>query len=35
VGIALIITHRKNIERLVKGEEKKLINWGKKDKTAV
>lgn len=34
VAIALIITHRKNIERLLKGEEKKLISWGKKDKTA-
>jgi acyl phosphate:glycerol-3-phosphate acyltransferase len=35
VGIALIITHRKNIERLIKGQEKKLISWGKKNKTAV
>jgi glycerol-3-phosphate acyltransferase PlsY len=29
VGFALIITHRKNIERLMKGEEKKLIKFGK------
>ncbi len=30
VAIALIITHRKNIERLMKGEEKKLFKFGKK-----
>lgn len=35
VAIALIITHRKNIERLLKGEEKKLIRLWKKDKTKV
>lgn len=29
VAIALIITHKKNIERLMKGEEKKLIKFGK------
>jgi len=33
VALALIITHRKNIERLLKGEEKKLIRFWKKDKT--
>jgi glycerol-3-phosphate acyltransferase PlsY len=33
VAIALIATHKKNISRLLKGEEKKLISWGKKDKT--
>ncbi|MBK7132341.1 MAG: glycerol-3-phosphate 1-O-acyltransferase PlsY [Bacteroidales bacterium] len=32
VAIALIITHRKNIERLMKGEEKKLFKFGKKEK---
>jgi glycerol-3-phosphate acyltransferase PlsY len=30
VGIALIVTHRKNIERLIKGEEKKFFEWSKK-----
>jgi glycerol-3-phosphate acyltransferase PlsY len=30
VGIALIITHRKNIGRLLRGEEAKLIKFGKK-----
>jgi glycerol-3-phosphate acyltransferase PlsY len=30
VAVALIITHRKNIGRLLKGEEKKLIKPGKK-----
>lgn len=34
VAIALLITHRKNIGRLLKGEEAKLINLGKKNKTA-
>jgi glycerol-3-phosphate acyltransferase PlsY len=29
VAIALIVTHRKNIDRLLKGEEKKLIKFGK------
>jgi glycerol-3-phosphate acyltransferase PlsY len=31
VAIALIITHRKNIERLMKGEEKKLFRFGRKE----
>jgi glycerol-3-phosphate acyltransferase PlsY len=30
VAIALIITHRKNIRRLLRGEESKLINFRKK-----
>jgi glycerol-3-phosphate acyltransferase PlsY len=30
IAVALIITHRKNITRLLKGEESKLIKWGKK-----
>jgi acyl phosphate:glycerol-3-phosphate acyltransferase len=30
VGIALIVTHRKNIGRLLRGEEPKLIKFGKK-----
>lgn len=30
VGIALIVTHKKNIARLFRGEEPKLINFGKK-----
>lgn len=34
VALALLITHRKNIGRLVRGEESKLIKWGKKDKTS-
>jgi len=32
VAIALLITHRKNIGRLLRGEESKLIKWGKKSK---
>jgi glycerol-3-phosphate acyltransferase PlsY len=32
VAIALLLTHRKNIGRLLRGEESKLIIWGKKDK---
>lgn len=32
VAIALIATHRKNIWRLLKGEEKKLFNFKKKEK---
>ena len=32
VAIALLITHRKNIGRLLRGEESKLIKWGKKEK---
>ena len=31
VAIALLVTHRKNIGRLLRGEEKKLINRGRKD----
>lgn len=33
VAMALLITHRKNIGRLIRGEESKLIRSGKKDKT--
>jgi len=32
VAIALILTHRKNIGRLLKGEEKRLFVYGKKPK---
>jgi glycerol-3-phosphate acyltransferase PlsY len=32
VAIALLITHRKNIGRLLRGEESKFIKLGKKDK---
>ena len=32
VAIALLLTHRKNIGRLLSGEEKKLFIFGKKDK---
>jgi glycerol-3-phosphate acyltransferase PlsY len=32
VAVALIFTHRKNISRLLKGEESKLIRKGKKEK---
>jgi len=32
VAIALVITHRKNIGRLMRGEEKKLFKFGKKEK---
>ena len=35
VAIALLITHRKNIGRLMRGEESKLIKSGKKEKTSV
>jgi glycerol-3-phosphate acyltransferase PlsY len=31
VAIALLVTHRKNIGRLLRGEEKKLIKLGRKD----
>jgi glycerol-3-phosphate acyltransferase PlsY len=31
IAIAIMVTHRKNIGRLLKGEEKKLIKWGKKE----
>jgi glycerol-3-phosphate acyltransferase PlsY len=30
VAVALILTHRKNIKRLLKGEESKFIKWKKK-----
>jgi glycerol-3-phosphate acyltransferase PlsY len=30
VAVAMLITHRKNISRLLKGEESKLIRKGKK-----
>lgn len=33
VAIALLITHRKNIGRIVRGEEKKLIKFGRKVKS--
>ncbi len=33
VAIALLITHRKNLIRLFRGEESKLIKFGKKDKS--
>jgi len=32
VAIALFVTHRKNIGRLISGEEVRLINWNKKEK---
>jgi acyl phosphate:glycerol-3-phosphate acyltransferase len=32
IAFALLVTHRENIGRLMKGEEKKLIKWGKKNK---
>ena len=35
VAIALILTHRKNIGRLIRGEETKLNIFGKKDKPTV
>ncbi len=31
VSIALIVTHRKNIGRIIRGEESKLFKYGKKD----
>jgi acyl phosphate:glycerol-3-phosphate acyltransferase len=34
VAIALVITHRKNIRRLLKGEEARLINFRKKTKSS-
>ncbi|HEX7412047.1 MAG TPA: glycerol-3-phosphate 1-O-acyltransferase PlsY [Bacteroidales bacterium] len=34
VAFALLITHRKNIGRLLRGEEAKLIKFGKKNKTS-
>jgi len=33
VGIALLVTHRENIGRIMRGEEKKLIKFGKKNKS--
>ncbi len=30
IGLALLVTHRKNIGRLLKGEEQKLLRRGKK-----
>jgi len=33
MAIALLITHRKNIGRLLRGEEAKLITFGKKNKS--
>ncbi len=33
VALALIATHRKNIKRLIKGEESRLIKWRSKDKS--
>jgi glycerol-3-phosphate acyltransferase PlsY len=33
IAIALLVTHRKNIDRLFRGEEKRLIKWGKKKET--
>jgi glycerol-3-phosphate acyltransferase PlsY len=35
VAIALLVTHRKNIKRLLKGEESRLIRLGKKNKNPV
>jgi acyl phosphate:glycerol-3-phosphate acyltransferase len=32
VAIALFVTHRKNIGRLIRGDEVRLINWSKKKK---
>jgi glycerol-3-phosphate acyltransferase PlsY len=32
VGAALIVTHRENIRRIWRGEEKKLLKFGKKNK---
>jgi len=29
IALALIITHKKNIGRLIRGEEKKFIKWKK------
>jgi acyl phosphate:glycerol-3-phosphate acyltransferase len=34
-GIGLLITHRKNIGRLLKGEERKLFTFGKRNKSAI
>jgi glycerol-3-phosphate acyltransferase PlsY len=35
VAVVLLITHRKNIGRLLRGEESKLIKLGKKDKPVI
>jgi acyl phosphate:glycerol-3-phosphate acyltransferase len=35
VAIALLVTHRKNIKRLLKGEESRLIKLGKKNRNPV
>jgi acyl phosphate:glycerol-3-phosphate acyltransferase len=32
VGLSLLVTHRKNIVRLMRGEESRLINFRRKDK---
>jgi acyl phosphate:glycerol-3-phosphate acyltransferase len=32
IAVALIVTHRKNIRRLIKGEEAKFIKFGRKSK---
>jgi glycerol-3-phosphate acyltransferase PlsY len=32
VGVSLIVTHRENIRRIWRGEEKKLLKYGKKNK---
>lgn len=34
ISIAIVVTHRKNIDRLLKGEEPKLLKFGKKNKPA-
>jgi glycerol-3-phosphate acyltransferase PlsY len=34
VGVSLIVTHRENIRRIWRGEEKKLLKFGKKNKGA-
>jgi acyl phosphate:glycerol-3-phosphate acyltransferase len=32
VGVALLVTHRENIRRIWRGEEKKILRFGKKNK---
>ena len=34
VAVALLLTHHQNIKRLLRGEEKKLLIFGKKDKNS-
>jgi glycerol-3-phosphate acyltransferase PlsY len=34
VGVSLLVTHRENIRRIWRGEEKKLLKYGKKNKGA-